>query len=121
MTKHRTEQVYDDEMSPLVAQLIAIANRENIPLFVSAGMVCEADGDGEPFDTPLATTCTTNVGQDGCDPRLEGMVNRHSLAFGVIRGHAGFDTACGLMISRYPKGKDPGISAGLTITVVSGG
>lgn len=105
MSKHRTEQVYDDEMSPLVAQLIAIAKREGIPLLVSAGMLCVADGDGEDFDEPIATTCDTLVYTDDARALLPGIVNRYSLAKGVVRGHKGFDTACGLMISRYPEGQ----------------
>jgi hypothetical protein len=52
MSKHRTEQVYDDEMAPLVARLIEIAKREKIPFYVLAGML---DEDGGPMG------CTTSL------------------------------------------------------------
>lgn len=92
MPKHRTEQVYDDEMSPLIAQLIAIAKRENIPLLVSAGMLGE---DGAPM------TCDTVIGAAKADRFAPGIDNRHDLAFELIRGHRGFDTAAGLAITRH--------------------
>ena len=91
-TRHRTERVYDEEMAPLVAQLIAIAKRENIPLFLSAGMI---DSDGG------AMVCTTDVGHVGALEALAGVCNRHSICTEVVRGHAGFDTAAGLMITRH--------------------
>lgn len=91
MGKHRTEAAYDDEMFSLVARLIEIARREGVPLMVSAGML---DPEGEPMG------CTTLV-VDGADPELAGYSNRLKLAVGVVRGHSGFDTAAGLMITRH--------------------
>lgn len=101
--KHSTEEVYDNEMAPLVSQLIAIARRANIPLVVSAGMLCRVDdnGHGDEDSALSPTTCTTKITPDYVDPMLKGMVNRHNLAVGVVRGHSGFDHAAALVISRY--------------------
>jgi hypothetical protein len=91
--KHRTEQVYDDEMSPLVTQLIAIARREGIPLLVSAGML-DPDGDG--------LMCNTLICHGRGHPGfMGGIENRLGLALGVIQGHSGFDTASALVITRH--------------------
>ncbi len=88
--KHRTEQVYDDEMAPLIARLIDIAKREGIPLFVTAGML---DDDG---DTMGCTTCIPD--ETGL---LAGFSNRIGLCVGIMRGHEGFDTAAGMVITRH--------------------
>jgi hypothetical protein len=88
--KHRTEQVYDDEMSPLVAQLIDIAKREGIPLFVSAALF---NPDGSRL------SCETKI--PGSLPENKGMNNRHALAMNLVRSHDGMDTAAGLMITRH--------------------
>lgn len=91
-TTHRTEQVYDGEMFPLVAKLIEIAKRENMPLLVSAGML---GPDGEPM------MCSTLIGAAKADRFAPGIDNRYGLAHGIVRGHSGFDTAAGLIITRY--------------------
>jgi hypothetical protein len=98
MDKHPTEHVYDEEMFPLVAQLIAIANRNKIPLIVSAGMIFPGP-DGEPG----SGCCTTVIlhGKGERDERLRGAENRFGLCEGIIRGHSGFDNAAGLIISRF--------------------
>ncbi len=70
---HQTERAYDDEMAPLITQLIEVAKREGIPLFVSAGML---DAEGEQMG------CTTLIPSDG---------------------HSGFDTASALTITRHRK------------------
>lgn len=93
MSKHRTEQVYDDEMAPLVARLIEISKREGIPLLVNAGML---DANGEPLQ------CITLLGRgpEG-DDRLAGIDNRHGLCDGILRGDERFDRAAGLVITRF--------------------
>lgn len=90
----QTEQVYDEEMAPLVAQLIEIAKRESIPLFVSAGMVMEDGSKGG---------CTTNIPSDD----FPGYTNRLTLCTGIVRGHSGFDTASAMMITRHHPTEDP--------------
>lgn len=98
MEKHETERVYDDEMSPLVARLIEIAKANNIPLFLSAGMLCVVDGELDP------TTCASMIPMDDAgDKRLDGLVNRHRLCLEIVRGHSGFDTACAMAITRHHK------------------
>lgn len=102
MEKHHTERVYDDEMNPLVAQLIKIAQREGIPLLVSAGMICDVNGE------PTPTVCMTEIAlpKVGSDPeKLAGIRNRHGLAHEILRGHRGFDTAAALMITRHHPAK----------------
>lgn len=93
MAKHRTEQVYDDEIAPLVSQIVAICKREEIPILISAGMFNE---EGVPMtcDSKLRHGIASKV-------QLPGVDNRYSLAFEIIRGHAGFDTASGLAITRH--------------------
>ena len=65
--KHHTEAVYDDEMFPLVAQLIEIATREGIPLLVSAGMIVDVDGeyvcarDPDDAEDPLVHSAVVSV------------------------------------------------------------
>ena len=98
MATDRTEAVYDEEMAPLVQRLIEIAKRERIPLLVSAAMVMP-DG--------TAGGCLTALGFDDADPRLKGMQNRHGLSVGVMRGHSGFDTASGLVITRHHREEEP--------------
>lgn len=88
--RHETERVYDEEMGPLVAQLIAISKRAGVPLFVNAGMV---DPEGLP------RVCVTYVRAG--DEWASGIDNRHSLCSGVVKGHSGMDTAAGLMITRH--------------------
>lgn len=109
MTKHRTEQVYDDEMSPLVAQLIAIAKREKIPLLVSAGMILRQDDHGNVHEQDHKGTCDTLLlhgSEDAQHPELLKVENRYGLAYEVIRGHEGFDTARSMAItSHYPPRK----------------
>lgn len=97
--KHRTEEVYDNEIAPLMAKIIEIAKRENIPMLVSFGMKME-DG--------TAGCCTTALSPDteDMDAGLRGFRNRVGLALGVLRGHAGFDTAAALMITRYHPQED---------------
>lgn len=90
--KHRTEQVHDEEMAPLVAQLIEIAKREGIPLLVSAGML---DSDGDPL------LCDTMIAESVEDCIAPGIRNRHRLCIEILRGHGGFDTACRLMITGH--------------------
>lgn len=87
--KHPTEVVYDEEMAPLVSELIAIAKRAGLPLLVSAGMVLE-DGPG---------CCTTLV--DTQVPELAGAENRLALSTGIIRGDSRFDRVAGMAITRY--------------------
>ena len=96
MEKHQTEDVYDEEIYPLVAQIIEIAKRAKIPLFISAGTLCVVDGELDP------TTCATLVthGEEGA-PELKGMENRHALCLEIVRGHSGFDTASAMMITRH--------------------
>lgn len=96
MTKHRTEEIYDNEMAPLVSKLIEIAKREKIPMLVSVGMF-DPDGDRMSCDTKIP----------GEIPRDVGVNNRHALAFSLIRGHDGFDTAAGLMISQHHREDTP--------------
>ena len=90
MAKHRTEQVYDDEMAPLVTKLIEIAEREGMPLFVTAGMVNEDGG---------AMACTTAIPDE--TGLLPGIGNRIGLCTEIVRGHVGFDTAAGMVITRH--------------------
>lgn len=84
MAKHTTEQVYDEQMAPLVRRLIEIANANKIPLFLSAGMIMP---DGRPGCS------TTLVGTEGCDPKLSGAVNRYGFCASLVRGPASLDTA----------------------------
>lgn len=101
MEKHRTEQVYDDEMYPLVAKLIELAKGAGIPLFVSAGMLCVVNDDYIP------TTCVTLEPPETDDePRLAGLVNRHRLCLEIVRGHSGFDTARAMTITRHYAPRD---------------
>lgn len=90
MSKHETEEIYDTQMAPLVAELIGIAKANDIPLVLSAGMI---DPDGEVIG------CTTVIPSKR--PELAGPVNRHQLATKIFRGHSGFDTACGMVITRH--------------------
>lgn len=90
--KHRTEQVHDEEMAPLVAQLIEIAKREGIPLLVSAGMLAD---DGEEM------LCTTIIADAKDDCIAPGARNRFGLCVGIVRGHGGFNTASALAITRH--------------------
>lgn len=98
--RHRTEQVYDDEMAPLVSEIIQIATRERVPLLLSVGML-------NPEGGPAGCTSLILHGPELGLPELRGMENRFGLANGVIRGHGGFDTAAGMMITRYhpPEGE----------------
>lgn len=99
MSTHRTEEVYDTEMAPLITQLIEIAKREGLALFVHAGMLTP-DGD--------ALGCVTKI--PGADDALKGTNNRHGLCDGIVRGHNGFDRAAGLVITRYhAEGEDVGV------------
>ena len=92
---HKTEQVYDAEMAPLISQLIKIAKREHIPLFIHAGLVLTTD-DG----APNPGGCLTHV-NDAQHPELAGIRNRHGLCRGIMLGHDGFDTASALRITRH--------------------
>ena len=87
--KHSTEAAYDDHMAPLVARLIEVAKRAGVALFVTAGMLDESGGE---------IGCTTRI--DG-SARLAGYNNRIGLMAGIARGHNGFDTAAGLMITKH--------------------
>ena len=90
MSKHSTEAAYDEQMAPLVAQLIEIAKREGIPLFVTAGML---DRNGEPIG------CTTKIPSG--QRELSGYDNRIELCAGITMGHSGFDTVSVLLITRH--------------------
>ena len=104
---HETERVYDEQMAPLVSRLIDIAKANGIPLLVSVGMVMRDGGPG---------CWVTNIGRDAMatqmDPRLEGAYNRFGLCTAIVRGHSGFDTAAGLIISRHHPPKDDGEGGG---------
>jgi hypothetical protein len=90
---HRTERVYDEEMAPLVSRLVEIAERENMPLFVSAAMT---------FPNGEVGMCTTAlVDLKGENNEYAGAANRVSVCAGLMRGHEGLDRAAGLVISRY--------------------
>lgn len=86
------EQVYDDQINPLVAHILAICKEHQIPILISAGMV---NDDGEP----LMCSSILCHGKESAN-QLRGIENRYSLALGIIQGHSGFDTAAGLMITR---------------------
>lgn len=101
--RHRTERVYDEEMAPLVAQLIEISKREQIPLFVVAGMLDEKE---EPISCHTAMV----FGKNRPERCLLGLENRIGLCLGIIRGHSGFDRASGLMISRFHPPDEPDCS-----------
>ena len=88
--RHETERVYDEEMAPLVGELIAIAKRAGLPLLVNAGMIGPVGG---------PRVCVTNV-QSGVE-WAKGIDNRHGLCSGVVTGHQGFDTARAMMITKY--------------------
>jgi hypothetical protein len=87
-----TEKIYDEKMEPLVAQLIGIAREHGIPLLVHAALRQES---GEVIG------CLTQVPGDLEARDLDGARNRHGLSGGIVRGHAGFDTAAGLAITRH--------------------
>ena len=109
---HKTEQVYDAEMAPLISQLIEIAKREHLPLLINVGMVLTTD-DGEP--NPGG--CFTLI--EGSDyPELAGMRNRHGLCRGIIHGHDGFDTASAMRITRHHDDAEhtPSVMAVLMVT-----
>lgn len=78
MTKHRTEQVYDDEIRPLLRQAMAIAEREGIP-FVAASAVVREDG--------LPAECLSFTVPDAVDERLASV--RAAVAALVDRVRAG--------------------------------
>ena len=98
MDRHRTEQVYDDEMSPLIVQLIEISKREGIPLLIHTAMFLP-DGDSGEF---IVGGCVTRVpGTGSCAPEFHGMVNRHGLCSQIVQGDERFDRAAGMVISRF--------------------
>jgi len=102
MDKHRTEAVYDDEISPLVTQIIEICKREQLPCLISVGMILRADHHGNTYTEDHKGTCDTLLAfgpDNGQHPELLKVENRHGLAFEVVRGHEGFDTAKRLMIT----------------------
>ena len=102
--KHKTEQVYDDEIAPLMVQIIKICKRDGIPMMASFGM---KDENGE------AIGCSTLLaGSPEADDGLNGYRNRFGLGIGIARGHSGFDTAAGLMITRHHKPKTEDTEAG---------
>lgn len=93
--KHPTEAAYDEHMAPLIAQLIRVAQDANIPLLVWAGMELQPDVTGG---------CLTLV-----RGYRKGANNRMGLCAGILRGDARFDSAAGLMITRFhPGGVDHG-------------
>jgi hypothetical protein len=85
---HETEQIYDEQMAGLVAQLIAIAKANDLPMLLSVGMVLES-GPG---------ACTTSIPSGR--KKLKGIRNRFGLSLKIIRGDERFDRASGLMITR---------------------
>jgi hypothetical protein len=100
--KHRTEHVYDTEMAPLIAQLIKIADREGIPLLVSAGML-DPQGGRMTADTLLLGRVREDVAQSD----IAGTANIE-----LIRGHEGLDRAAGLVISRFHPDPPPAARQG---------
>ena len=60
--KRTREQVYDAEISPLVAQIIAICKRDKIPMIANFNLDHEGDG----------LQCTTNIFGDDW-PLTDGM------------------------------------------------
>jgi hypothetical protein len=105
--KHRTEHVYDTEMAPLIAQLIKIADREGIPLLVSAGML-DPQGGRMTADTLLLGRVREDVAQSD----IAGTANRYRLCIELIRGHEGLDRAAGLVISRFHPDPPPAARQG---------
>jgi hypothetical protein len=109
--KHRTEQVYDDEINPLVAQIFAICERERIPLFLSAGML-------DPAGDPLFCTTRLCHGAGDQDERLMGAENRFQLCHGIVLGHSGLDRAAAMRITRmHPDPVTGDTTPPLTITM----
>lgn len=76
--KHLTEEVYDNEMAPLIAKLIEIAERDNIPLFIDAGMFDE---------NGVVLSCTTRIFPNNTG--LELIVKRHSICLAAVFGRLG--------------------------------
>lgn len=110
--RHPTERAYDEEFSPLVAQLIELAKKHKIPLLVSAGMR-RPDG--------AQMTCDTLILHGRYDPDcIPGVENRLALANAVVRGHRGFDHASALQISRFHEDatEDERVTAGFAVTTV---
>lgn len=95
MFKHRSEQVYDDEISPLVSQIIAIARRERMPLLISAGMRDEHGGE---------MTCDTAlIWGDGGDAGLVDVEARHRVAFEMVR-----DGMAAIALTTWPRPRSRG-------------
>lgn len=73
------EQVYDNEISPLMAQIIEICKRENIPMVAS---FCYALGLGED-DHEGVSYCTTNL--PFIDPKGNWQTPEYLKAIAIIR------------------------------------
>jgi hypothetical protein len=88
--RHPTERVYDEQIAPLVAQIIDIAKEHGIPFFCTAGMIMR---DGS------AGGCTTKVGTP-TDARLHGVVNQHGWCQTIAR-NGRWQTAARAMVTSY--------------------
>lgn len=93
------EEVYDEEIAPLMAKILEICKRENMPMFASFAVKGE---DGSVLG------CSLLLAEEH-DDGLNGYRNRLGLCLGIVRGHDGFDTAAGLMITRHRKPVDPDV------------
>lgn len=92
--KHPTERAYDEHLAPLVSQLIDLAKQHGVPLFISASMYLTDDAGDVTRGSAITMICPG-------DREWSGVANRMELARGVLLGHDGFDTAAGLMITRF--------------------
>jgi hypothetical protein len=68
------ERIYDEQISPLMMQIIALCKEHKINAFADFSLGLEADEDAERFDEPLF--CTTALPVDEADEVGCARVNR---------------------------------------------
>lgn len=61
------EAIYDEQIFPLMAQIIEICDKHKIPMVASFQLTPESE---DPDDERSAMLCTTTLPQEGQDPAL---------------------------------------------------
>mgnify|MGYP001619842868 CR=1 FL=1 len=107
MKPHRTEEVYDAEIAPLVTQIIEICQRENLPLLVNVGLMLPDDQNGT--DGYIPSQCTTFVrgSSPPMGPPTSGLTHRHELCLLILDGDGRWDTAGSLRVTSNVEGLEP--------------
>ena len=103
MKPHRTEEVYDAEIAPLVTQIIEICQRENLPLLMHVGLMLPDEG---KYIIGGCVTLVPGAAVSG-SPHTSGMTHRHELCQLILDGDGRWDTAGSLRVTSNVEGLEP--------------